>query len=198
MLEPQPQKNEAIKIALIGALATLGAAVIAGVFGLLQSRPAQTEGETRQMPATAAALPTARFVVPMLFASKIAPDGEAIDPADTFSTTVTDLYVVFPESAMPAGLTPHTENPVAGAYYAHFKRNGVSPINTFGWRWLKDGKQLVEFFADPTAPPFFLKRFDYNGKGIFGEWGAGDYTVVILVNGTPMYSGHLHITESSS
>lgn len=184
-----------MKIALIGALATLGAAVIAGVFGLLQSRPAQTEMMARETPATAAALPTTRPIAPMLFASKIAADGEAIDPSDTFSTSITDLYVVFPESAMPAGLAPNSEKPVAGAYYAHFKRNGVTPINTFGWRWLKDGRQLFEFFAEPAMPPFFLKRFDYNGKGIFGEWGAGDYIVVLLMNGAPMYSGQLHITE---
>ena len=195
MPEPQPQKSEAMKIALIGALATLGAALIAGVFGLLQARPAQVESVARETPATVAALPTAGPIAPMLFASKITPDGEALNASDTFSTSITDLYVVFPELAMPPGVVPFTEKPKAGAYYAHFKRNGVMPINTFGWRWLKDGKQLVEFFADPAMPPFFLKRYDYNGKGVFGEWGAGDYTVVILVNGTPMLSGQLHITE---
>lgn len=188
MPEPQPQKSEAVRIALIGALSTLGAAVIAGVFGMLQA-------QSRETPAVVAASPTARHSVPMLFASKIAADGEALDPADTFSTTVTDLYVVFPESAMPPGFAPNSENPRAGAYYAHFKRDGAMPVNTFGWRWLKGGEQLFEFFADPATPPFFLKRYDYNGKGIFGEWGAGNYTVVILVNGAPMYSGHLHIVE---
>jgi hypothetical protein len=196
MPESQPQKSDAVKIALIGAMATLGAAVIAGVFGLLQSQSRAPQPEpASETPAGMASLPTARPVAPLRFASKIAPDGEALNPSDTFSTTVTDLYVVFPESAMPPGLAPYAENPRAGAYYAHFKRDGSVAVNTFGWRWLKDGKQLFEFFADPATPPFWLQRYNYEGKGVFGEWGPGTYTVVILVNGTPMLSGELRITE---
>jgi hypothetical protein len=196
MPEPQSQKSEAVRIALIGAMATLGAAVIAGVFGLLQTRPVEP---IAAIPPTGVPVPSTPALpapaAPMLFASKIAPDGEAINPSDTFSTSVTDLYVAFPAQAMPPGIAPFTEKPVTTAHYAHFKRDGKMIVNTFGWRWLKDGKQLVEFFADPATPPFFLKRYDYNGKGVFGEWGPGDYTVVILVNGTPMLSGELHITE---
>jgi hypothetical protein len=108
MPESQPQKSEAVRIALIGAMATLGAAVIAGVFGLLQSQSrAPLPEPTRETLAAVAALPTARPIAPLLFASKIAPDGEALNRSDTFSTTVTDLYVVFPESAMPPGLAPY-------------------------------------------------------------------------------------------
>jgi hypothetical protein len=190
MPEPQSQKSEAVRIALIGALATLGAAVIAGVFGLLQARPSQAEPAPIAAP-SAAPLP----IAPMLFASKIAPDGEALDASGTFPSSITDLYVVFPEQAMPPGLEPFTENPKAGAYYAHFKPAGNVPLSRFGWRWLKDGVQLIDFASNPATPPFWLQRYDYEGKGVFGEWGPGTYTVVIFINGTPMLSGELHITD---
>jgi len=187
----QSQKSEAVKIALIGALATLGAAVVAGVFGLLQSRP--DEPSTVALPTTP---PTATDApaTGLMFASKIAPDGEALDPGTTFPASITDLYVAFPANAMPPGLAPFDESAKAGAHYAYFRSTGSPALNAFGWRWLKDGQQIVEFTSDPKQSPFWLQRFDYNGKGVFGEWGPGNYTIVILLNGTPALSGDLTIT----
>lgn len=193
-MSESPQRSEGVKIALIGAAATLGAAIIAGVFGLLPSRPAEPAPVVQPTVASAPS-PTPDTPAPMLFAAKIAPDGEALNPSDTFPAGVTDLYVVFSEESMPPGLAPFTERPIDGAYYAYFKPTGNPQLNTFGWRWLKEGQTLVDFNADPSTPPFWLQRFNYEGKGIFGEWGPGTYTVVILVNGTPMLSSELHITE---
>lgn len=192
-MSDQSQKSEAVKIALIGAAATIAAAVVAGLFGLLQSRPA----EPRPEPVVVSSpMPTATVApaVGLMFASKIAPDGEALDPGTTFPATITDLYVTFRANAMPPGLAPFAQSPQDGAHYAYFKTTGTPQLNSFGWRWLKDGKQIVEFNADPQQTPFWLQRYDYNGKGVFGEWGPGAYTIVILLNGTPALSGDLTIT----
>src|SRR5215203_656214 len=104
MPEPQTQKSEAVKIALIGAAATLGAAIIAGVFGLIHSGPAQPATVTQQSSASATTAPVATqssiaevstnaqqpLAAPMLFASRIAPDGEALNPSDTFESNIKD------------------------------------------------------------------------------------------------------------
>lgn len=182
-------KSEGVKIALIGAVATLAAAVVTGLFGLMQSRSA--EPAPQPTPTVAATLAPATG---LMFASKIAPDGEALDPGTTFPAAITDLYVAFPANAMPPGLAPFAQPAKDGAHYAYFKSTGAPALNAFGWRWLKDGQQLVEFTSDPRQSPFWLQRFDYTGQGVFGEWGPGEYTVVILLNGTPALSGDLTIT----
>jgi hypothetical protein len=178
-------KSEAVNIALIGAVATLAAAVITGMFGLMQSRSAEPAPQPTATLAPATGL---------MFASKIAPDGEALDPGTTFPASITNLYVAFPANAMPPGLAPFDESAKAGAHYAYFRSTGSPALNAFGWRWLKDGQQIVEFTSDPKQSPFWLQRFDYNGQGVFGEWGPGNYTIVILLNGTPALSGDLTIT----
>jgi hypothetical protein len=191
-MSDQSSKSEGVKIALIGAAATIATAIVAGLFGLLQSRPVEPAPavSVAQSPQPTA---TPAPAIGLMFASKIAPDGEALDPGTTFSANITDLYVAFPARAMPPGLAPFAQQVKDNAHYAYFKSTGAPAFNTFGWRWYKDGQQIVEFNADPQQMPFWLQRFDYSGKGVFGEWGPGTYNVVILLNGTPALSGNLTI-----
>jgi hypothetical protein len=192
-----PQKSEGVKVALIGAAATIIAAVIAGLFALIQSRPAAPPAPVANVNAVPSpqATATAAPATGLMFASKIAPDGEALDAGTSFPANITDLYAVFPADAMPPGLAPFAQRAKAGAHYAYFKTSGTPALSAFGWRWLKDGKQIFEFSADPQQTPFWLQRYDYNGKGVFSEWGPGTYNAVILLNGTPALSGSLTITE---
>lgn len=222
MAEDKP-RNET-RIALIGAIATIAAAVITGIFGLIQlTSRAQAPPPPTDPPvlptatSTQLSIPTQTFTPPpptatptlvptdaptatpapgLLFATRIAADGRALDPGATFEADITDLYAVFLANAAPPGLAVDVEDPVEGAYYAYLKVKEEATLAAFGWRWILDGAVVAEYLTDvEPGVGVWLQRFDYGGSGMFSgdPLGPGTYTVVILLGGNPALSGEFTI-----
>lgn len=223
------KKKNDTRVALIGALATLGAAVITGIFGLLQTSsrhaplpsPPQTSALTSESAAIlqemattseAQSLPTSTatqtptetpFPTPaagLLFATRIAAHGQAIDPGTTFPTNITNLYAVFPKGGPPPGMLIDAENQQEGAYYAFLKVKPDTELSTFGWRWIMNGEIVNEYIT--TVGPnigVWLQRYDYRGEGIFNgdPLSPGGYTIVILFGGNSALSAELTILPGS-
>ncbi|WP_027075629.1 adenylate/guanylate cyclase domain-containing protein [Maribacter antarcticus] len=133
----------------------------------------------------------------LIFATKVEANGQAIDPSNTFSENITDLYAVFRTNMTPPGMKVNVENPKEGAYYTYLQINDKASLSSFGWRWYKDGIVVNNHNMEVGAGKnFWLQRWNYDDeKGIFGEdLGSGTYTIVILIDGNPAMSADLIIT----
>lgn len=133
----------------------------------------------------------------LVFATQIAPNGEALDPGTTFPRNINDLYAVFRADATPPGLAVDTPNPKADAYYAFLKLSAGESAATIGWRWYLDGEVVNEYATDLLpGESVWLQRYDYSQGGIFGSGALppGHYTVVFLRGGNPALSAELTIT----
>lgn len=138
--------------------------------------------------------PTPTPLPPLLFASKVAPNGQAIDPGATFKGGITDLYAVFPVGMAPPGTVIGEEDPDDGAYYAFLRADPDRPITRIGWRWIYAGKVVNEYEMEvEPGSDFWLSSFNYEPGGLFGnqQFPYGKYTVVILLGGNPSVSGEL-------
>lgn len=214
----QQKPSTAIIIAVIGALATILAACVTGFFGLLQyvvtkateptaaaqvgitslSTPEALSTAAPQLTPTSA--PTSRpSPTPspgLLFATKIAADGKAIDPGSRFSANISEIYAVFPAASVPPGMLINVAEPDEEGYYAFMKVNNANTIKTVGWRWIYQGKTVNDYQVI-VAPGdvIWLNFFNYNPGGIFGndDFGPGTYKVVITLGDDPALSGDLII-----
>jgi hypothetical protein len=132
----------------------------------------------------------------LLFASKIAANGLALDPGSEFQTGITDLYAVFPAGMTLPGTFISADNPQVGSYYAFMRVKPDSDISQIGWRWLYQGAVVNEYEMD-VAPgnDFWLSYANPQNGGIFGTapFGVGKYTIAITMGGSPIISGELVI-----
>jgi hypothetical protein len=215
----------AVIIAVIGAIATIMTACVTGFFAMvpavierLDQEPApqtvMAAASTATMANTAvpAALdtpvPTIAFTptpeptateqpaAGLLFASKIAANGLALDPASEFQTGITDLYAVFPAGMTLPGTFISADNPQAGSYYAFMQVEPGSTITRIGWRWIYQGAVVNEYEMDvASGNDIWLSYTNPQNGGIFGAapFGAGKYTIVITMGGSPLISGELVI-----
>jgi hypothetical protein len=139
--------------------------------------------------------PAAADAAGLLFSTKVAPNGEAIDPGTSFPANITDFYAVFRPDATPPGLVVTAENPNPDAYYAYLRGVENNSLTRFGWRWIREGETVNEYETDVTpGTTVWLQRFDYNGQGIFGgDLKPGAYRIVILLGGNPAMSAEASI-----
>lgn len=138
--------------------------------------------------------PTPTPLPPLLFASKVAANGQALDPGAAFKGGITELYAVFPAGMAPPGTVLSEENPDDGAYYAFLRPDPDRPITRIGWRWIFEGEVVNEYEMDVTdGSDFWLSSFNYEPGGLFGnqQFPYGTYTVVILLGGNPSASGEV-------
>ena len=136
---------------------------------------------------------------PLVFATKVATNGQAIDPGKTFPRHIRDLYAVFRADMAPPGMKVNVGNPTTDAYYAYLKVKDNSPVSSFGWRWYHDGRVINEYETEvQPGDEIWLQRYDYSGDGIFGgdDLGPGTYTTGILLGGNPAMSAELTIKPS--
>ncbi len=210
--------NDAVKIALIGAAATVLVAIISGIFARLERMPDPTPTAVAVVLATVAstatpispptdtpvptatpqpadtATPTPITPRPLLFASQIAPDGRALDAGASFAADVHDIYAVFQPGQTPPGITIAAENPDPQAYYAFLQPTGRPALQTIGWRWIKDDQVVNEYSGEASGEIIWLQSFDPNGGPLFNLLGGpGRYRVVLLLDGNPSLSTALEI-----
>lgn len=133
----------------------------------------------------------------LVFASKVEANGQAINPGTIFSQDITDLYAVFRSNMAPPGMVIKSDSIIDGAYYTYLKPNEESSLSEFGWQWYKDGEKVVDYESPVKGKKnVWLQRYNYFGKGVFGELGPGTYTIVILLDGNPALSSELTIEPS--
>lgn len=133
----------------------------------------------------------------LVFATKITPEGRALDPNTTFAPNVADLYAVFrPDSTIP-GTAVNIDEPDPSAHYAYLRITDRPTISTLGWRWYYNGEVVNEFEMDVRPGNIvWLQCFSYENEGIFCEapFGPGEYRIVILLGGNPALSSRIVIT----
>jgi hypothetical protein len=133
---------------------------------------------------------------PLVFATKVSTNGQAVDPGTTFPSHIRDLYAVFRADMAPPGMEVNVDDSTTGAYYAYLKVKDDSPVSSFGWRWYHKRRVVNEYETEvQPGDEIWLQRYDYSGDGIFGgDLGPGTYTIVILLGGDPAMSAELTIT----
>lgn len=210
----QSKQSDGVKMALIGAAATVLVAVISGVFSLMGQGsapppvPAPVETPS-SLPPTDTPLPptetptsvptptdTPAPVGGLRFATQIGPDGRAVDPDTTFPVAAQDFYAVFRPGEVPPGVAVAVENPDPNAYYAFLRPATGSNLSTFGWRWYKNGEIVNEYEADATVVPFWLQRYAGSDGSVFSTLaGPGTYRIVILLDGNPSVSADVGVID---
>jgi hypothetical protein len=220
----QPPANSSVKVALIGGVAVVAAALIgivptvaswfspaqsvsapssSGIVATQVSNPAVALATaTPQETATRLPTPTSTSVPVsgLMFATKIAPNGEAIDPGTSFPPDIQDIYAVFRADMTPPGLVVDAQNPKPDAYYAYLKLKEGTKDSTVGWRWYLDGQLVNEYETGiQSGASIWLQRFDYSEGGIFGSGSLtpGNYRVVFLLGGNSALSSDLIIAPLS-
>lgn len=156
--------------------------------------PTATTTPTLAPSATDAPTLTPTPLAPLLFASRVAANGQALDPGAAFKAGITDLYAVFPASDSPPGTIISETNPDEGAYYAFLRADPERPITRIGWRWIYEGEVVNEYEVDvEPGSDFWLSAFNYEQGGLFGnqQFPYGTYRVVILLGGNPSVSGEV-------
>lgn len=160
----------------------------------LTLEPTATSTPTLAPSPTDPPTPTPTPLPPLLFASRVAPNGQALDPGAAFKGGFTDLYAVFPAGGSPPGTMISEEDPDDGAYYAFLRADPDRPITRIGWRWIFEGEVVNEYEIDVVpGSDFWLSSFNYQQGGLFGnqQFPYGKYTIVILLGGNPSVSGDL-------
>jgi TIR domain-containing protein len=130
----------------------------------------------------------------LVFATRIAANGQALDPAVTFPPTVTKLYAVFRPDMVPPGMKVYNvQQPAPGGYYANLQLKEGASLSRLGWRWYRDRQVVIhDKFECGPGQYVWLERYD-NGGVFRGELGPGKYTVVVLVDEEPVMSAVLTI-----
>ena len=132
----------------------------------------------------------------LLFASKIAANGLALDPGSEFEVGITDLYVVFPAGMAPPGTFISVDNPQPGSYYAFLQVEQGNSLSRIGWRWIYEGTVVNEYEMDVAAGnDIWLSYSNPQGGAIFAAapFGAGKYTIVVTLGGNPLIRADLLI-----
>lgn len=132
----------------------------------------------------------------LLFASKIAANGLALDPGSEFPKGITELYAVFPAGMPLPGTIISANNQKEGSYYAFMRVEPGSSTTRIGWRWIYQGAVVNDYEMD-VAPgnDIWLSYSNPQAGGIFGSapYGPGKYTIVITMAGNPLISSDLVI-----
>jgi hypothetical protein len=160
------------------------------IFLGLDKQPKKTEKTTTQQ-ALSTSPPSG-----LVFATKVATNGQAIDPGTTFPSNTKKLYAVFRADMAPPGMEVNVDNPTSGAYYAYLKVKDDSPVSSFGWRWYHKGRVVNKYETEvQPGSEIWLLRWDNSRDGIFGgdDLGPGTYTVVVLLGSNPAMSAELTI-----
>jgi hypothetical protein len=135
----------------------------------------------------------------LVFATKITPEGRALDPGTAFAPNIADLYAVFrPDSTIP-GTIVNVDDPDPAAHYAYLRISDGPTISRLGWRWYYDGEVVNEFEMDVRPGNIvWLQCFSYENDGIFcaPPFGLGEYRIVILLGGNPALSSRIVINEA--
>lgn len=135
----------------------------------------------------------------LVFATKITPEGRALDPGTTFAPKIADLYAVFrPDSTIP-GTAVNADEPAPDAHYAYLRISNNPTISRLGWRWYYNGDVVNEFEMNVKPGNIvWLQFFSYENEGIFcaPPFGLGEYRIVILLGGNPALSSRLVISEA--
>jgi len=138
-------------------------------------------------------------IIPMaglVFATKITPEGRALNPGTTFAPNIADLYAVFrPDSTIP-GTVVNVDEPDPTAHYAYLRISDSPTISRLGWRWYYNGDVVNEFEMNVQPGNIvWLQCFSYENEGIFcaPPFGLGDYRIVILLGGNPALSSRIEI-----
>lgn len=144
-----------------------------------------------------ATIPEARVAPGLVFATKIAANGLALNAGTEFPANISDLYAVYLPGMTPPGTEVNVPDPIANAYYAYLKVRGDATMASIGWRWYYEG-EVVNEYQTTTKPgnTIWLQRYGYGKGGIFnGEpFCPGAYKIVILLGGNPALSSDLTIT----
>ena len=131
------------------------------------------------------------------FASRVAPDGMALDPGLTFSAEVIDLYAVFSPKAPLAGTQINVDTPDPNGRYAFLKLPADGTVSRIGWRWYYNGAVINEYEMDVKPGSIvWLQKFRYEGSGIFNDnppFGRGQLRIVLLLGGNPSMSATVTI-----
>jgi hypothetical protein len=207
---PKAPMSEQVKIALIGAAATVFVALITGFFALMSRESPPTPAPTAVPTPTATAVspPTATATLPaptavasqqpvsgtgFLFATQITPDGIAIAPAATFPPTVKQIYAVFQPGRTPPGLQVSHPAPQADQYYAYLAPAGQQRPASIGWRWFFQGELVNEYETSTDVGYLWLSVHSQSATGLFeGILGSdGVYEVVITIAGNPVLQTQL-------
>jgi hypothetical protein len=194
---PSQGQNDAIKVALIGAAATVMVAIISGIFTTLQR-----EGQAQQAAATNAAIvavalqsaeddrvtsdggrrttarlvdsPSAALLAPIVitdtgiaFASTISPDGVALNPSTTFPAKTRSLYVVFRPGRTPPGLQVSHPAPTIEHYYAYLEAAGSRVPSSVGWRWYYKDELVNEYETELGENYLWLMVYSQGENGLF-------------------------------
>lgn len=132
----------------------------------------------------------------LVFATKITPEGRALNPGTIFAPNIADLYAVFrPDSTIP-GTVVNVDAPDPTAHYAYLRISDGPTISRLGWRWYYNGDVVNEF--EMKVQPgniVWLQCFSYENEGIFcaPPFGLGEYRIVILLGGNPALSSRIEI-----
>ncbi len=132
----------------------------------------------------------------LLFASKIAANGLALDPGSEFHKGINELYAVFPAEMPLPGTMISANNQQKGSYYAFMRVEPGSSTTRIGWRWIYKGAVVNDYEMD-MAPgnDIWLSYANPQEGGIFGNapFGPGKYTIVITMGGNALISSELVI-----
>ena len=132
---------------------------------------------------------------PFKFATKIMPDGKALDPTNVVDVGVTDLYAVFSPMHPLLGTEVAVDAPDPEAYYAFLKLNYV--YKQMGWKWFLEGETVMEFEMDVKRySVVWLNAYRYSGTGIFGgedRLQRGVYSILVTVSGNPLVTSTLSV-----
>ncbi len=194
---PAHGHNDAIKVALIGAAATVIVAVISGIFTIMQQQEqAQYSAATsaaiiaaavqsaeddrvtsdgdRRTTARLVELPRATLLAPVVitdtgiaFASTISPDGIALDPSTKFPARTRSLYVVFRPGRTPPGLQVSHPAPTVEHYYAYLEAAGDRVPSSVGWRWYYQDELVNEYETELGDSYLWLMVYSEGEHGLF-------------------------------
>ena len=219
--QPQPSLSDPVKVALIGASATILVALISGFFALMGRQPAAappTSTATATVQATATVAPAtvaptaatqveptsnAPLSAPLtisiagfLFASQITPDGIALDPGLSFPPETNTIYAVFRPDRTPPGIQVSHRAASAQNYYAFLETSGEKAPPSIGWQWFYQDKLVNEYETEIGSGYFWLSVHALNNQGLFegvlGE--AGVYQVLITVAQNPVLQSKIQVT----
>jgi hypothetical protein len=214
--------SDQVKAAIIGATATVVVALISGIFALIQRAPTApppptsvatpaATGPSEPLTLTVAAesdvatmtpQPTATIFAAVAitdtgiaFASRISPDGIALDPGLRFSPDTKTIYVVFRPGRTPPGLQVSHPAPTAEHYYAYLEAAERLTPRSVGWQWYYQDQLVNEYETEMGAGYVWLMVQSRSSSGLFegilGE--VGVYDVYITIAGNPGLHSQLHI-----
>jgi hypothetical protein len=215
--------SDQVKVALIGATATVLVALISGAFALIQRAPArptpvptgvatpEATAPAEVMPVTVAAgsdgatmtTETTATVVAAVaitdtgvaFASRISPDGVALDPGTRFSPDTKTIYVVFRPGRTPPGLQVSHPAPTAEHYYAYLEAAERLVPRSVGWQWYYQDQLVNEYETEIGSGYVWLMVQSQGNRGLFEGilGGVGVYDVYITIAGNPGLHAQLQI-----